>query len=203
MITKFILFENADMWNDFFNKVESGVIQKDPPDKKNISKMEKYLPNGGNILSVSVGYGNHVEHFIKKGYQVTGTDIANLAIDSMQEKYPEHTWLVHDTEETFPFDDSSFDGVFARLSLHYFSNQSIDKILYNLSDILKPNGVIFMVKTVNVGEVQTGKKQFTSDQWISMVSKHFNIVESEIDTRIIYSFEKNPSDVLELIALKK
>ena len=201
MITNFNLFENAEIWNDFFDKVESGELPKDPADIENIEKMN--IPPGGDVLSVSVGYGNHVEYFIDNGYQVTGTDISDKAIDSMREKYPDHGWLVHDTENTFPFRENMFDGIFARLTLHYFSKESIDKILENLNQILKPYGTIFiMVKVTNIGKTETGKKQYTTDEWSEMISKHFKITDSKNSMKLTYSFEKSESNIFEIFAKK-
>lgn len=201
MITKFKIFENKELWNSWFNKIENGELSKDPPDIKNINKLEKLIPSNSKVLCISVGYGNQVEYFIKKGYQVTGTDIADDAINSLKEKFPKHTFIEHDTENKFPFSDNSFDLVFARLSLHYFSKESIKNILQNISEILKPNGVLFvMVKVTNVGIVETGKKSYTPDEWEEMISKCFNIEESNIENKIVYSFEKSPSFIFEIIA---
>ena len=39
MIKKFRIFESSALWDDFINKVNTGVIPKDSPDTKNIDKL--------------------------------------------------------------------------------------------------------------------------------------------------------------------
>jgi len=54
MISKFHIFENREIWNDFFNRVERGEYQKDPADIKNISKLQKLIPEKSDVLSRTI-----------------------------------------------------------------------------------------------------------------------------------------------------
>ena len=206
MITKFKIFENFDstasMWDDFIYKVNTGIIPKDSPDIKNISKLIRMNPTGS-VLDISVGDGAHSEYFINQGYDVYGTDISPLAIKTIEDKYPKQTWVVHDTEKRFPFSDNKFDIIFARLAIHYFSKESLSNILEDIHRMLKPNGTFFMmVKITNKGNLDTGKKQYTEEEWINLVNVNFDINDINIETRKAYSFEKTTSNLLEIFAKK-
>jgi len=203
MITKFKLFENSvTIWNNFINKVNKGIIPKDSPDVNNIEKLKKLIPTG-KVLDLSVGDGAQSEYFIENGYDVYGTDISDLAIKTIKDKYPKYTWIAHDTENKFPFTNNMFNIVFARLALHYFSKESIANILSDIYRIIKPSGVLFvMVKISNTGEKDTSKKSYTQQEWGELISENFTIIDEIFEVKRAYSFETTPSNILQFFAKK-
>lgn len=121
----------------------------------------------------------------------------------MKDKYPEQTWIVHDTEKKFPFSDNKFDIIFARLALHYFSKDSLSNIFGDIHRMLKTNGTFFiMVKITNNGNLDTGKVQYTEDEWINLIDENFDIFNINSEIRKSYSFEKTTSNLLEIFAKK-
>ena len=196
--TDFILESSADMWNDFINKINTGIIPKDPPEK-DIDKLMELNPSG-KVLDISIGDGVNSEYFIENGYDVYGTDISDVAIKTISKKYPEQNWIVHDTEHNFPYQDDTFDIVFAKLSLHYFSKEKIYEIMNDIHRILKTDGVFyFMVKISNSGNINTNKKSYSKEEWEDLISD-FNIIDETAENRKAYSFEKTTSNLLTIIA---
>lgn len=203
MIKNFKVFESAQVWNEFIDKVNKGIIPKDPPDTKTITKLISLIPSGSKVLDLSIGDGSNSEYFIERGFDVYGTDISDLAIKTMKNKYPDHTWIVHDTLDKFPFQDNFFNLVFARLALHYFKKEEIEKILFDINRILKDSGYLYiMVKCSDTGNLNTGKISYSSDDWLEMLSKKFEIVSSTEELRKAYSFEKELSNLFEIVAKK-
>jgi len=195
--TDFIL-ESSEMWNDFINKINTGIIPKDPPEKDIDILME--LKPSGKVLDISIGDGANSEYFIENGYNVYGTDISDVAINTISEKHPEYNWIVHDTENNFPYQDNMFDIVFAKLSLHYFSKEKTYEIMNDIHRILKTDGVFyFMVKISNSGNINTNKKSYTKEEWEDFISD-FNIIDEIAENRKAYSFEKSASNLLIIIA---
>jgi ubiquinone/menaquinone biosynthesis C-methylase UbiE len=202
-IKKFRLFESVELWNDFIDKINRGVIPKDKIDFPNTEKLTELIPIGSRILDISIGDGVYSEYFIEKGYDVYGTDISDLAIKTMREKHPENTWVVHDTLNRFPFSNNFFDLVFARLALHYFSIDEVEKILPDIERILKPEGYLYiLVKNSNTGNIITGKFSYTTEMWLDPVSKTFKVVDYKEEFKRAYSFEKEPSNLLHIICRK-
>jgi len=202
-VKKFRAFESLSTWDDFINKVKIGERQKDPPDEI-VGKLSKLIPSDSKVLDISVGYGQNSEYFIERGFDVYGTDISELAIKEMKEIYPDYNWIVHDTLEKFPFKNNYFDLIFARLSLHYFKKEDVDRILLDIFRMTKINGYFYvMVKCSNTGNLDTGKISYTSEEWLNMILKYFSLVSSKEDVKKAYSFEKFPSNVIEIIARKK
>jgi ubiquinone/menaquinone biosynthesis C-methylase UbiE len=203
MIKKFKIFESSAIWDDYINKINTGILPKDKPDIITIDKLSNLIPAKSKILDISIGDGANTEYFIEKGYDVYGTDISQLAIETISEKYPEYTWIEHDTLEKFPFSNNQFNLVFARLAIHYFDKKSIDKILNDINRILKNNGYLYiLVKISNTGNLSTGKVSYSSDEWKEMVSEYFEIFDYKEEIKKAYSYEKEPSNLLEIIGKK-
>lgn len=201
MIKNFNIFEQSKFWDDFINKINKGILPKEPPDINNIKKIIKLKPHG-KVLDISIGDGSHSEYFIKKGYDVYGTDISELSINTMKQKYPKYNWIVHDTEKRLPYPDKTFDIVFSRLSIHYFSKNKISDILSDIHRIIKRGGILFvMVKISNVGINDTDKKLYTQKEWNNLISNKFVIIDEIIENKKAYSFEKE-SNILQIIAKK-
>jgi len=203
MIKKFKIFETLSIWDEFVYKAKTGLIPKDEPDKIS-EKLSNLLTSGDKVLDISVGYGQYAEYFIKKGFDVYGTDISDLAIKEMKEKYPDYKWLVHNTLDNFPFSENYFDLIFARLALHYFKKEDVGKILLDINRITKDDGLLYiMVKCSKTGNVNTGKISYSQEEWSDMVSECFTILSIKEDIKKAYSFENAPSDILEIIAKKE
>jgi ubiquinone/menaquinone biosynthesis C-methylase UbiE len=202
-IKKFKLFESVALWNDFIDKVNKGIIPKDIVDIETTDRLIDLIPNSSKILDISIGDGVYSEYFIEKGFDVYGTDISDLAISTMKEKHPDNTWVIHDTLEKFPFPDNSFDLVFARLALHYFKKEDIERILLDINRITKKSGYLYiLVKISNTHNIDTGKVSYDSDTWINMVSDKFKVIRYKFETKKAYSFEKEPSNLLHIISKK-
>ena len=202
-IKKYKIFESVALWNDFIDKVNKGIIPKDVVDTETIDRLIDLIPSGSKILDISIGDGVYSEYFIENGFDVYGTDISDLAISTMKEKHPDNTWVIHDTLEKFPFLDNSFDLVFARLALHYFKKEDIERILSDINRMLKSSGYLYiLVKVSNTHNVDTGKISYDSDTWINIFSEFFKIIEVKKESKKAYSFEREPSNLLHIISKK-
>jgi len=190
-------------WDDFIDKINKNIIPKDNPDIENINKLMENITTG-KVLDISIGDGVQSEYFINNGYDVYGTDISKLAIKTMKNKYPNYTWIVHDSKNKFPFGDNMFNIIFARLSLHYFSKDIILNILNEINRMLTIDGMLFiMVKISNTGNINTNKKSYSQKEWIELLSNNFNIIDSNLEYKKAYSFEKDKSNILEIFLKKK
>ena len=105
--------------------------------------------------------------------------------------------IKHDTKEKFPFRNDSFDLVYSRLGLHYFSIDELRNIFDEISRISK-NYLVFTVKLIN--DIPTGKVILNEDTWKELVSDKFEILEADVKEGILYD---NQSKWLEIIAKKK
>jgi len=185
-------------WDDYNKKIDLNILSKSKYDKYNIKKINKYIKNP-NILEIGIGDGSNSEYFIMQGYNVTGIDISKYAINRMKNKYPNHNWIIHDIINPLKF-ENVFDLIFARLSLHYFTDIELSNILKNISNMLKSDGIFFlMLKFESSNNLNTNKKFYTVEKWIKMLKNNFKILEYEISCKKNYEYENSENKILEII----
>lgn len=64
-----------------------------------------------------------------------------------------------DIRQPLPFQENSFDVVYAHLSLHYFDQSTTERIFDDIKRIPKPNGVLaYFTNSTSDPEYDTGKK---------------------------------------------
>lgn len=95
------------------------------------------LKTGDKILEIGCGIGSVVFELSHQGYDVTGTDISNAAIQYGLKKYGDIRLDVQ-AAETLPYEDKSFDVV---LSFDVFEHiAQIDRHVAEVQRILRPGG---------------------------------------------------------------
>lgn len=104
------------------------------------------------VLELGCGVGNDSMAFAKAGHSVLATDFSEVAITKNSERFkhaPNLIFEVLDISELMKFQDGEFDVIYARLSLHYFSDETTRKIFQEIHRILKPEGFLcFICKSV-------------------------------------------------------
>lgn len=105
------------------------------------------LPAGSAILELGCGKGNDSIYFAELGHHITATDFSDVAIRQNKKRWthPNLTFKIQDISQPFALDDASFDVVYARLSLHYFTDEITKKIFREISRVLKPGGMLYFM----------------------------------------------------------
>lgn len=109
-----------------------------------------YIPASSTILELGCGEGNDSFYFAEQGHVVTATDFSDVAITQNTERWTNDnlTFAVQDLAQPFPQADASFDVIYTRLSLHYFTDDTTRRIFKDIARILKPGGLLcFMCKS--------------------------------------------------------
>jgi SAM-dependent methyltransferase len=182
------IFENQEE----LNKQSPLLKLEDNVDYELIEKIQSLI-SSGTILEISCGNGADALELLKRGYVVFGTENNQQYADHVNQKI---NCVKHDTRNKFPFPDNSFDLVYSRLGLHYFSESELQSIFKEISRITKEY-LVFTVKLVN--DIKTGKTIFDKETWENLVSEEFKIVSSEVKEGILYD---NQSKWLEIVAKK-
>lgn len=111
-------------------------------------------PNMTSIYSVGISTGGLAE--IRIAELCPQANIIATTLDSNGIKFSEQiidesglsnriTTKLEDVSQPLPYEEASFDYVYARLVLHYLTKQSLPVALAGLYRVLKPNGKIFVV----------------------------------------------------------
>lgn len=134
-----------DIWNAKHEKYKNQSWINNP----NIFAKEiiEYFPEEGKILELGAGQGQDTRFLAENGYKVISTDISPEALSLSKEKMTidiEKNIEIKqmDTSKKFPFNDSEFEIVYAHLAVHYFDMKTTEKIVKEISRVLKPNGII-------------------------------------------------------------
>jgi len=157
-----------------------------------IEKIQSLI-SSGTILEISCGNGADALELLKRGYLVFGTENNQQYADHVNQKI---NCIKHDTKNRFPFPDNTFDLVYSRLGLHYFSESELQSIFKEISRITKEY-LVFTVKLVN--DIQTGKTIFNKETWENLASEEFEIISSTEKEGILYD---NQSKWLEMVVKK-
>ncbi len=112
----------------------------------------KIIPEKSKVLELGCGVGNDSNFFVQIGHHVLATDFSDIAIDKNKQRYKQDNlqFEVLDISKPMKFPNNEFDVVYARLSLHYFTDRITKNIFQEINRILKPNGFLcYICKSVN------------------------------------------------------
>ena len=98
------------------------------------------------VLDLGCGLGRHSVLFSGYGFEVCALDSSEDAVESLR-KYSEDNGLeiqckVGDMHD-LPYEDGSFDCIFAYLSISHTDSEGIKKVISEMGRVLVPGGAVF------------------------------------------------------------
>ncbi len=106
---------------------------------------------GKKYLDVGCGTGNYTIALNQRGIQFTGIDPSEKMLSEARAKNSSIKWLKGRVEE-LPFNNETFDGVLASLTLHHW--QDIDRGFSEIKRVLKP-GALFVIFTSSPAQMSS------------------------------------------------
>lgn len=153
------------MSNDVWSDLHKMYKEQDWIDKPSIFAEQaiKYFPQNGKVLELGAGQAQDGRFFAAHGYEVTATDFEETALEIAKQKAASESLVLDfqkvDLRNALPFEDESFDVVYAHLSLHYFDKETTQRIFAEIRRVLRKGGVFaFFVNSVHDPEYNTGTK---------------------------------------------
>ena len=129
-----------------------------------IDNYKKYFNQKGKCLELGCGVGQYSKRLLELGYDVISSDISRIALNEVK-KFNKNILLL-DMNSRFPFNDNTFDLIFANLSIHYFNNNDTIKLCDEIFRVLNHSGLF-------VGSVNSFDAfNFIKDEAIEL-EKHF------------------------------
>jgi ubiquinone/menaquinone biosynthesis C-methylase UbiE len=165
---KFDFNKNASEYEDYYttdfgkkvDKIEKKCI------KKYLEKIQK-----GKSLEIGCGTGHWTEFFVSQGFRITGIDIAQDMLNIAKSKNLEKTNFIVADVLDLPFENESFDNVFAITSLEFTENQQ--KAFDEIYRIMKKNGYFLIGGLLDSSELAKNKNNseiFCSADFFSVSS---------------------------------
>jgi SAM-dependent methyltransferase len=170
------------VWDDKHKK----YAEKAWINKPNIFAEEivQYLPNAGRLLDIGGGQGQDSRFFAGNGFNVVNLDISAAALEESKAKIPDELaakieHIEYDASKGLPFEDESFDVVYAHQSLHYFDAETTAAVFTEINRILRPGGVLaFFANSTSDPEYNNGEKLEEDYYFVDGKAKRFFSVES-------------------------
>lgn len=151
--------------NTVWQDIHKNYKEQDWIDKPSIfaEQVMPYFPERGKVLELGAGQAQDGCYFAGLGFSVVSTDLEDSALELARQKVADKGVNVMlqkvDLSQELPFDNASFDVVYAHLSLHYFDHETTTHLIGEIQRVLKPGGVLaFLVNSVNDPEYKQGKE---------------------------------------------
>ncbi len=145
----------------------------------------------GNILNIAAGDGRFNNKLLEISDSVTAIDIDEKELNILKENSDSNNLItkVVDITKRFPFEDSSFDGIFCTGTLHLFDVETVKSILKEIKRVLKPNGKIVLDFATDIkrldkeGNIVTfeGEGSYSTSEAVELFEKELNDFSLNID----------------------
>ena len=100
------------------------------------------------ILDLGCGTGRHVVHLAKRGFRLTGVDLAPTALSLTQswlrEEGEEAALALADARQPLPFCDGSFEGMLSTQVIHHARIAAVRVAIREIHRVLVPGGLAFV-----------------------------------------------------------
>lgn len=141
--------------------------------------------SGSNVLDIGCGPGRDIEFLQSKGLNVYGIDISSSMCGICRNKGLK---VVMGDLEDLPFGENYFDGIWAYTSLLHIPKSNFGRILDNIGELLKNEGVLYLgmkegdFEGWKEGKNIDGEKRFYSlykdNEMRNILSLNFKILKS-------------------------
>ena len=180
-------------WDSYYKESE---VEKMPWYEENLDldikeEIELKELKEGKFLDLGTGPGTQAAQLSKIGFNVTGSDLSQSAVDRAKKLFQSPAYIVDDILNS-KFLDNEFDFILDRGVFHVFDPEQQPIYLSNIKRILKENGILFL-KCMSIEEKNLpGDKtpfKYSKDQIKEFFENDFEI-ESIKDT--VYYGTINP-----------
>lgn len=139
---------------------------------------------GKKILDVGCGNGRDLKMFVQLGYEPTGIDLSEKMVAICKDKGFD---CIYGDMEEMPFDNESFDGVWALASLIHIPKDNVPVVVEKIHNLLKKNGLFYIGMKMGSTEQHEESKsypgakryvsRFTLQELQQILEKHFIILK--------------------------
>lgn len=175
--------ETKRTYNTFADDFESKFkIHAQQYLKKEMRKFLELLSPKSKILDIGSGPGDHALLFQNQGHEITCIDLSEEMIKKCKENGLNAQLMDF---ENLEFPENSFDGIWACTSLLHIPKENLGKILKQISQIMKPQGIFFLGmkqgngECFNIQDRYPGTKRwfslYTNEELRKYLEPHFKI----------------------------
>jgi SAM-dependent methyltransferase len=129
-----------EYWNNKYWKKFLGEKRSEDLDFLSDLWINKYIEvfdkiPRGKTIDLGCGLGQYTKYLMDKGFDVLSCDISAEVLKGLKENITNAKTLELDMSKPLPFNDNSFNLVFANLSIHYFDTNTTIELLREIRSI--------------------------------------------------------------------
>lgn len=148
-----------EYWESRFKN--EGAMWKFEPSDSALLTVELFKQNHiQEILIPGVGYGRNAKPFYDEGFDITGIEISQSAINLAKENHLNFP-VYQGSVTNMPFDNKYYDGIFCYALIHLLNKFERLRFLNNCVSQLKPGGLMVFT-VVSIESDMYGKGKFLS-----------------------------------------
>ncbi|MCU1802118.1 class I SAM-dependent methyltransferase [Pectobacterium parvum] len=135
---KWILMNPADEVIDFYHKY---IVNPSS------ALRNRFSLTGNKLHDLGCGGGRHLYYFAERGFDVTGSDLSENAINYTREELrrrEKDAELVLCPMTALPFENNSFDITLSRAVINHATLQDVKKTIFEVARTTKPGGLFFV-----------------------------------------------------------
>ena len=142
IVNNFIVMD--DFWEKSFRVNKEMWGWKPTGSAINTAKLFK---NNGfkNVLIPGFGYGRNAKIFIEIGFNVTGIEISESAIEIANNHFGDKVKIHHGSVNDMPFEEKLYDGIYCYSLIHLLNKKDRAKLIENCYNQLAPGGYMVFI----------------------------------------------------------
>ena len=148
----------TEFWESAFKEKQT-MWGFEPADSA-VSTMNFFQKNGlHKILIPGFGYGRNAMIFNENGFDVTGIEISETAIELAKKHYGDSIKVHHGSVSNMPFDQELYDGIFCYALIHLLNVRERAKLIKDCYNQLSHDGyMVFVAISKNFPTYGKGKE---------------------------------------------
>lgn len=123
-------------------------------DKAELEKFKSLLRPGDKVLDVGCAAGRDTYILKSMGFDAVGSDLAEKLLDIARTTHPDIAFVLADMRQ-MPFDDHTFQGIWASAVLHHLPKPEMAKALAEFARLLTPGGILYLHTKAGTGRLRT------------------------------------------------
>lgn len=167
----------TEYWESRF-KEESAMWKFEPSDSAIIT-MDLFKSKGMNkILIPGFGYGRNAKLFYDNGFEVTGIEISQSAID-LAKLNGLNCKIHHGSVVSMPFDNEQYDGIFCYALIHLLNKNERRKFIVSCYQQLKSQGLMIFTVVSTEASMYGNGRRLSKDRFEIMKGLNVYFYDSE------------------------
>ncbi len=144
--------DQRTFWNTFHRDAKLAAYSQTPSEFA--KEAASFFPDHAKSIELGCGFGADAAFFAQQGCSVIATDFSDVAIARNRREHTNIPGLGFQVVDVsggiLPFQADGLDGVYARLSLHYYPDHITRQLFQDMHRILKRDGrLAFLCKSTD------------------------------------------------------